>query len=272
MRGNRRKSVSGGRRRNPSDDGLHTPGVRVQDFPSKGISYRTPGKGRAHHTLSTTEHNVLLLLKYLGVAFEEQKEISAPECQAIAQGLGIAYPSLESDGSPVVMTFDFFLPNPSPFFPESPGALQVKTSSDLCQRGKLPRMLAKFEIQRRYCLKFGYGFSIVDETLVPEHVSMTLALLQQCESLPEHLSEHPTLSKCVEGLLSSDSALRLTLREHGANLSRQGKVSAQDALFFLKHLLWTRRIYVDITQPFSLDSRLTRIRRPASASTKRAAA
>ena len=235
----------------------YKPWMRIQDFRSKGISTRLAGDGdgtsgnEESHTFSLGERDVGNLLQFLQVPYQEQKPIyPLPEIQALAGALGIKYPTLDN-GTPAVLTYDFFLPAPSVFFRSTAGTLQFKQASTFAPGRGLRRELEKLELYRRHAQTRGWGMFIVEEQLLGAHGPNTLRLLKQCSVLPKALVDvYPPEAVLAE--FKHRCQFDWTLGNIRQVLATALSVSPEDALQLFKQLLWSRRLGLRLNAPFEL--------------------
>jgi hypothetical protein len=141
----------------------YRPWLEVHDFPSRGVVHRLRGlkTGRVHHLFSDLEFIVFLIYDVLTCIIDIREQfplLPLEETLEIAKTLGVKPPIDPTTGYPVVMTTDFLLKlrlGHEIVF----NARTVKYNTDLDD----PRVIEKFEIERRYWLRRDIDWGYVTE-------------------------------------------------------------------------------------------------------------
>ena len=146
-------------------NGEYVPFLNVRSVPTKGKANRIIGykTGREHHVLSKLEAAVLCHFDWSDevIDIKEQYPLLPMEVlQNIATEAGIDYPSFA--GEPIIMTTDFLVTV------KRKGkiikyARTVKPSTDLSNDKINERLLAKFEIEKRFFKSKNIDWAIITE-------------------------------------------------------------------------------------------------------------
>lgn len=143
----------------------YKPYLHVRDVPSKGRSHRLPSVtvGRVHHLLSDLELHVFLQLDWheYVVDIREQYPLPMESTQKIATEMSIAHPSYQ--GTDEIVTTDFLV-DLKYSGQVSRRAISAKYVKDLDD----PRVIEKFELERRFWESKGIPFGIITEREIPE--------------------------------------------------------------------------------------------------------
>jgi len=182
----------------------YQPFLKVREVPSKGLSHRTKGLHtlRVHHSLSTLEHNYLLILDWSQQVADirEQYPLPLDETLSIANRLSIIHPPAHKD--PDVMTTDFVID-----IKQGESVQKIARTLKFAKDLNDGRVIEKFEIERTYWTEQGIDWGIVTELDIPDDLVQNLRWLRQgihLEDLPN--IDHGDVSYYEEALFSIISA------------------------------------------------------------------
>lgn len=250
----------------------YKPWLTIQDVPSTGRSHRLRGwkTGRIHHLLSDIECGLFYLFDWSEVVrdIREQFPIDRQVTQRIATQLGIKHPADTATKTPLVMTTDIVVDvvRDGRFVTL---ARAVKPADLL----DTPRIIEKLEIERRYWSERGVDWGIVTERDIPPTIVRNIAWVHNFISLndlrqpyPSYLTEKATLVRQEIGGWMTDQPLRHFCGTMDAHLA----MSAGTCLMLVRHLLATKVITCDMSEPLD-DTASVRRFRAVSAGVGRAA-
>lgn len=141
----------------------YKPWITIQDVPSKGNRTRLKGikSARTHHFLSNLERDYFYITEFSDSVKDIREQfplLPLEQTIAIAEENGIEHPTDPETKEPVVITTDFLLTV------ETNGSIEdvartIKQKKDLLD----PRVIEKFEIERRYWAMKDISWGIVTE-------------------------------------------------------------------------------------------------------------
>lgn len=142
----------------------YKPWLNIQDVPSNGLATRKIGRtcNRQHQLMSNLERDYFYLLDYADSVSDIREQyplLPLDETLLIAEKMGIPHPSDPQTGEPIVMTTDFLVTRN-----QINVARTVKPESELND----DRIIAKFEIERRYWKERNIDWGIVTEKEIPK--------------------------------------------------------------------------------------------------------
>ncbi len=156
------KMIKEGRGQGEGKD--YKPWIVVQDVPSEGRATRGVGwtTGRKHELLSDIERDYCYLLDYMPEVTDIREQyplLPLEETLLIAESIGVDHPADPQTKEPVVMTSDFMITYKDKEFVRT-----VKPSSKLDD----DRVIAKFEIERRYWASRNMDWGIITDSDLPD--------------------------------------------------------------------------------------------------------
>lgn len=237
----------------------YVPWLKVGEVPSRGRSHRTTGikTGRIHHLLSDIECRLFLLLDWSDNVrdIREQFPLDRDSTRRIADSLGIRHPADPTTKTLLVMTTDFLVDVARGDRTVSL-ARTVKPSEELA----LPRTLEKFEIERRYWAERGVDWGIITERDLPKTAIRIIEWAHSSAFLDD-------LTQPYDGYYAEQAALVL-LEIPGAAAAPLGRfcddmdlrleMAAGTCMRLVRHLLATKAIRCDMTQPIDESVRMAR--------------
>lgn len=216
----------------------YVPFLNVRSVPTRGKASRTMGyiTSREHHVLSKLEAAVLCHFNWSDeiVDIKEQYPLLPMEAlQNIATEAGIDYPSFA--GEPIIMTTDFLITV------KRKGkiikcARTVKPSTDLSNDKINERLLAKFEIEKRFFKSKNIDWAIITEKDFSvvfvnnmEIVHSNKIINHQTVLEKQHnCAMYAALTDAIENATSKDMPLAFTLtqlsKELNINLSAVNEI------------------------------------------------
>lgn len=228
----------------------YQPWLTVQDIPSQGLTHRIKGwtTGRVHHLFSNLERDAFYLLDWSECVLDIREQyplLPLEETEAIADQIGVRHPADPRTQHPVVMTTDFRLDVRA-------GHTTVQQARTVKPADQLdnPRVLEKFEIERRYWQAGGVDWGIVTEHEIPTVQAANLRLLHGYQQIEQRLSNEVQLAQVVQFLC--DHSGRLALSELARRADQQFGLVAGTARTVLYHLFATRQIPCSLSVPLEM--------------------
>jgi len=153
----------------------YKPWLGVRDVPSHGVSAKTRSMtvGRTHHTISTTETNLLILADFYDEVVDIREQFPIFPLDAVRQlasNVGVTYPKVPKSNVPVILTTDFLLTRRI-LGKTSYMAIAVKPSEEL----RKYRVLEKLEIERLWWESLGVEWTLVTKLNISSVVAGNLA-------------------------------------------------------------------------------------------------
>jgi hypothetical protein len=241
--------------------GIHyIPWHRVQDFPSKGRVHRIRGlkADRIHHLFSDLEVNAFFVFDLTELIIDIREQfplLDLEETLEIASKAGIKHPADPFTKCPVVMTTDFLL--------------MIKRGLEVIYHARTlkyeielnnPRVIEKFEIERRYWEARNISWGYITEKDIP------FQLVENSRFL------HPYFSLDALYPLTKEQIKRVTyeltqrihfdprpINEIARICDQQFALSTGKSLAVVRHLLARRIWKVDLNRPIQFGERLTLI-------------
>jgi hypothetical protein len=227
----------------------YTPGLRIQDVPSRGLATRIQGwkTNREHHFFSKLELLFFYLLEWsLTVCdIREQYPLDLSETLAIAQQLGIRHPTNPRAECPIVMTTDFLITIRKPTgFEEY--ARTIKYAKDLSSK----RVMEKFEIERLYWKKRNIDWGIVTENEISVTVANNIQWVHPYKNVASLTPITEETIRLVESALTLEILnQREPLRDLTNRCDEKFRLATGSSLMVVRHLIATRKWQVDMNNP-----------------------
>lgn len=228
----------------------YKPWLTIQDVPSAGRSHRIKSEktGRVHHFLSDKEKYAFLFYEWNDAVIDirEQYPLDREMTRQIAQDLNIKHPQDPETKCDIVMTTDFLLTvnndGKQLLFPRS-----VKLIADLDKR-----TIAKQEIERRFWEIAGEDWGMITEYQLPRTSALNLEWAREVidfDGLPTPYPEYwnDTCHAVLDGLYNEQGITP------GA-LCAKLKWDSAAVISAIKHLIWHKRISIDLHKKFSLNT------------------
>jgi hypothetical protein len=242
----------------------YKPWYTIHDIASHGLCHRIKSAwttGRETHLLSNLERDWFFVFDWSPVVLDIREQfplLPLQETQAIAAECGIKYPydRRSREKQPLVLTSDFRLTI------STPGCTfdQVRTVK-YAEKLAHPRVLEKFEIERRYWERRGVAWGILTEQNLPRNLVRNIELLHGKRQLSERLSlSAGQLYRLAQTLTDTVSREDRPLRQVTAAFDAQWGLVEGTALTLVYYLLANRYWAVDMFSPINPGRRLTLIR------------
>ncbi|WP_220815797.1 TnsA endonuclease N-terminal domain-containing protein [Pseudomonas paralcaligenes] len=230
----------------------YVPWIKVRSIPSRGTSHIVPGVkiGRTHHLLSNAEYHYFLVLEHdpLIIDIREQFPLHpAAETHAIASSLKISPPCYPHTDTPLVLTTDFLITVLDANGGERLIARSLKYLSEFEQASKaeLNRILEKLDLERMYWERRGVEWRLtLYENLSKTRIDNLLVLRSYANITPEIASEK-NIKQMLE-VIALAKFDQVPVREFIKKIAKVIYMQYRDAKKLFFHLVWNRRIEVDL--------------------------
>jgi hypothetical protein len=241
----------------------YKPWLKVQNVPSNGYVNRIKGfkTQRRHEFMSNLEASYFYLLEWSKSVTDIREQfplLPIEETLAIAEQCGIKHPQVPSTNEPVVMTTDFLVDvGSSGSIIER--ARTIKPAKDLSS----DRILAKFEVERRYWLRRNVDWAIVTERDIPVELVKNIEWIHPFYDLSGRLnislSEISKVKQVLSGLLRSGLALATSANTCDDRFGLEPGTS----LALARHFLASRQWRIDMHKPINPGMPIALLEQPA---------
>ncbi|ACC83657.1 TnsA endonuclease C-terminal domain-containing protein [Nostoc punctiforme] len=235
----------------------YKPAIWIIDFPSQGFSVQGLGwkTQREHHLFSMSEFRYFYALEWSPIVIDirEQFPLELEETLDIAKQCGYKHPVNPNTGEPNVMTTDFVVTIPGTTgVGITDQARTIKPSREL----QNPRVLEKFEIERRYWESHNTSWGIVTEQDIPEVLVKNVEFLHNYFFI-ENLSPLSKLDiKQITAVLAKDVIQGdVSLSDLAARCDERLALEAGSSLAVARHLIANRQWLIDMNQPLQAQFR-----------------
>lgn len=226
----------------------YRPWLTIHDFPSRGYAVRIKGQTipREYHLMSRLERDYFTCLDWNDQVTDirEQYPMRLQDTLRIADMAGIRHPADPGSGFPVVMTTDFLITTADRIY-----ARAVKPSEDLSK----PRVLEKFEIERRYWKSKGIDWKIVTEKQINTKRAANIRWLCGGVSPSELMPDKYVLEDCTELFLELFREPDIPFRDVILVTEQYGRLLPGTALSIYKELVRRKKIIFDLDAAFDLE-------------------
>ncbi|WP_309479921.1 TnsA endonuclease N-terminal domain-containing protein [Brevibacillus agri] len=224
----------------------YIPWLLVQDVPSSGRATRIHGwkTNRIHHVHSDIERSYFYILEWSDIVTDIREQfplLPIEETLSIAEELDIKHPTDPKSKQPIVLTTDFLVT-----VGNREVARTIKPSSELDS----PRVIEKFEIERRYWAKRNIDWGIVTQLDIPKTLVQNIEWVHK-----EHNNEDVRRlgSFIVSGIekivLESISGSVISLAAAASVADDQLGLEAGTSLAMVRHFIATKRWSVNMEKP-----------------------
>lgn len=233
----------------------YQPAIWVPDFSSKGSSVQGLGwkTRRLHHCLSDLEFRYFYVLEWAQnvIDIREQFPLDLEETLEIAEECGYTYPVIPDTGEPNVMTTDFVVTIGGTI-----GVIELARTVKPSSKLQNPRVLEKFEIERRYWESRNINWGIVTEHEIPEVLAENVKWLHNLFYAEElsPLSERDIRQITIvltKGVIRGEASLRDIAAECDERLG----LEPGNSLTVARHLIARRQWLIDMNHPLSTQFR-----------------
>lgn len=236
--------------RGKGEGASYRPWLTIQDVPSEGRSRRTFSSktGRHHELLSDLEKYAFLFYEWNDEVTDirEQYPLDREVTLRIASELGINHPKDPNSKCNIVMTTDLlvFVSNDN------------KTNSvarSIKPEGKLDkRVIDKLEIERKYWVDQGVDWGLITDKQLPKTYALNLDMAKEVATFDGRNGLYPNYwEDACESVLA-------TLKQHPglpiSALCNLLQIESADVLITVRHLIWHKKISIDMYQAFALDA------------------
>lgn len=239
----------------------YKPWHTIQDVSSQGVSHRLKSVWttmRETHLLSNLERGWFFVFDWSPHVIDIREQfplLPLQETQAIAEECGVKHPfeRRSKERHPTVLTSDFRLTLDGETHPSD----QVRTVK-YARSLNNPRVLEKFEIERRYWERRGVDWGLVTERDLPNELARNIELLSGKRDLSERLSlTNEQVYEIAQTLTGKVSQIELPLRQITAGCDEQFALTEGTALTIVYYLLANRYWTVDMYTRINPGRRLT---------------
>ncbi len=199
-----KKYIKEGRGKGTGKD--YKPWLKTYNVHSLGRRARNPGwkTGRLHHLMSDLETYYFYLLEWSDLVIDIKEQFPLLELEAaqtIALDMGVEYPTDKESKFPYVLTTDFMITIRHDHQTYTT-ARTIKPSEELNK----PRVIEKFEIERRYWTAKGVDWGIVTEKEIPMVFAKNIEYLHPAYHL-EQTMEAPLTQLLLIDLLRNKAGI-----------------------------------------------------------------
>lgn len=236
--------------RGKGEGSTYKPWLTIQDLPSSGRSHRIHSlkTGRTHQLLSDLEKYAFLSYEWNDAVTDirEQYPLQREDTIRIAKDLGIDHPKDPNTKCNIVMTTDLLLS-------VIKGGVSCQVARSIKPTDRLDkRVIEKLEIERRYWLKQNEDWGLVTEKQLPKGYALNLDWAREVANFDGREACYPNYWEkiCIE-------VLSILAKQPGvsvATLSAVLQIKSADVILAVRHLVWHKKISIDMTKEFSLDS------------------
>lgn len=225
----------------------YVPWIKVQDFPSKGWSSKTPSwkTKRVHEFPSNHELRTFYILEWSDKVIDIREQyplIDLERAQRIAREIGINYPTDKKSGMPYVLTTDFMITQ-NVGGSEEYIARTVKPASELAKKS----VISKFEIERRYWKELNIDWGIITEKEIPLVLANNISLIHSDYYFEptEDLTENQMLAIALE-LKDRLKRYNTTVVNITKSLDKELRLEAGTSLRIFKYLVARKEVLLNM--------------------------
>lgn len=231
----------------------YKPWINNQSFPSEGRTSRISGwkTHRVHHLASDNETRYFYLLEWSDIVIDIREQyplIAYDETVNISKNLGIKHPRDSESGVPYVLSTDFLV-TIKVNGKESYLARTIKPASILDE----PRVIEKFEIERRYWEKRKVDWAIVTERDIPIELARNIEWVHASYNLEDSYELSKEQIKIIAALIKEKAMNSdLTFIEIADHIDSEMNLDKGTGLSIIKHLLAKKEILIDMHKKINL--------------------
>jgi hypothetical protein len=231
----------------------YKPLIEVHDVSSSGRATRIKGwkTDRIHHVLSDLERNYLLLLDFDDnvTDIQEQFPLNREDTIKIAGDLDIKHPKDPISKEPIIMTTDFYI--------TAVINGQIKHFARTCKyedRLKKPRVLEKFEIERRYWASKCIDWGIITEKQINKVMTENLRNLHRYHWLNENdpCMNQENCGFFLNFIFNEYRELDLSIAEITAKFDYVMQLETGTGIELFKYLVANKVLKIDLTKSMDL--------------------
>ncbi len=236
--------------RGKGEGSTYKPWLTIQDLPSSGRSHRIHSlkTGRTHQLLSDLEKYAFLSYEWNDAVTDirEQYPLLREDTLRIAKDLGIDHPKDPNTKCNIVMTTDLLLT-------VMKGGVSHLVARSIKPTDKLDkRVIEKLEIERRYWVEQSAGWGLISEKQLPKRYALNLDWAREVVNFDGREATYPNYweEMCIEVLSNLAKQNGVSV----ATLSAILQIKSADIILAVRHLVWHKKISIDMNKEFSLDS------------------
>ncbi|MBC2579590.1 TnsA endonuclease N-terminal domain-containing protein [Clostridium sp. DJ247] len=232
----------------------YKPWINNQSFPSEGRTSRISGwkTHRVHHLASDNEARYFYILEWSDIVTDIREQyplLDYEETVSIAEDLGIKHPRDNDSGVPYVLSTDFLV-TVMTNSEEQYLARTVKPASFLEQ----PRVIEKFEIERRYWEKRNIDWAIVTEKDISKQFARNVEWVHSAYKLEDSyglsIKQVEIIASIIkEKVVNSD----LSFTEISDYIDVEMNLDEGTSLFVIKHLIARKNIEIEMDKKINLN-------------------
>jgi len=233
----------------------YNPWITIHDFPSKGVSSRTPGwkSNRVHHFLSQNELRYFFLLEWANGVIDIREQfplLDLEDAMQIAEESSIKYPVDNKSKTPYILTSDFMI-TVNRDGKEISLVRTIKPSDEL----ENSKVIEKFEIERKYWKKRNIDWGIVTESEIPKNFALNVEWVHssyKLEAMKEvGITQLFEIGELLKERLSKNES---TITRITTLLDREINVASGTSLYVFKYLVARKEIILDMNQMIDINT------------------
>lgn len=236
----------------------YVPWLTPLDVPSIGKSTFLKGwkVGRTHDLLSSLECKYCLLLNWADNVIDIREQyplLDVDDAISIAEEAGIEYPYSTHDKTPYVLSTDFLIT-----VIEDGKKTEVARTCKYVEDLDDPRIIEKFEIERRYYAKRGIDWGIVTEGEIPEMLITNLEMLYPNVELPTIGKNQTQIDDYCSVIIHRISTKDMSLNELCSELDKELFLNKGDTKRLVAHMIANKLLRFDMKTKFDPYNMVTR--------------
>ncbi|GIO09877.1 hypothetical protein J31TS6_59050 [Brevibacillus reuszeri] len=224
----------------------YIPWLLIQDVPSSGRATRIQGwkTNRIHHVHSDLERSYLYILEWSDIVTDIREQfplLPIEETLSIAEELDIKHPADPRSKHPIVLTTDFLVS-----VGNQEVARTIKPSSQLDS----PRVIEKFEIERRYWATRNIDWGIVTELDIPKILVQNIEWIHKEHNNEDTQRLGPYVVSGIEKIvLESIRDSHISLAVATSMADDQLGLEPGTSLAMIRHFIAAKRWKVNMNKP-----------------------
>lgn len=230
----------------------YKPWLKVQDFPSSGLSSRVCGwkNNRVCHFLSRIEMNYYYLLEWSDLVVDIREQyplIEQEKTKLIAEELGVKHPVDNINKTPLVLTTDFYITLKIEGR-EVNIARTVKPSKELNKKS----VIEKFEIERKYWDNRNIDWGIVTEKDINETVASNIEFLYPAYRLENtvelEVKDLYSIAEILKNKLKKVKNKEILINDILSETDKEMNIEEGTSLYLFRHLVAKKEISLNMKE------------------------